>query len=235
MVWWGWYKVFEIGTVGRPEKRSEVLVARAAPKTQPKWIAISWTFPAKMPRGARKKFWSQSWRHEVQECCVQSWCLPCMHSTREEEKCNMKYSSLCKDIGHSIVYVPVFVLSVFVEGTRYIDMQNLRSGVLEIYVTGSDVLCPNALHLSTDWKCPLVAREEHPPPTSMGNHGGTLTSCSPYAHPGFAEICILHRTWSTVALGTYELAFLIKKKGRAFSAPPPPPPLPKILSLRGTL
>ena len=49
-------------------------------------------------------------------------------------------------------------------------------------------------------------------PTSMGNHGGTVTSCSPYAYPGFAEICILLRTWSTVALGTYELAFLIKKK-----------------------
>ena len=48
-------------------------------------------------------------------------------------------------------------------------------------------------------------------PTSMGNHGGTVTSCSPYAYPGYAEICILHRTWSTVALGTYELAFLIKK------------------------
>ena len=51
-------------------------------------------------------------------------------------------------------------------------------------------------------------------PTSMGNHRGTVTSCSPYAHPGFAEICILHRTWSTVALGTYELAYLIKKKKR---------------------
>ena len=49
-------------------------------------------------------------------------------------------------------------------------------------------------------------------PTSMGNHGGTVMSYSPYAHPGFAEICILHRTWSTVALGTYELAYLIKKK-----------------------
>ena len=49
-------------------------------------------------------------------------------------------------------------------------------------------------------------------PTSMGNHGGTVTSCSPYAYPGFAEICILHRTWSTVAPGTFELAFLIKKK-----------------------
>ena len=49
-------------------------------------------------------------------------------------------------------------------------------------------------------------------PTSMGNHGGTVTSCSLYAHPGFAEICILHRTWSAVALGTYELAYLIKKK-----------------------
>ena len=49
-------------------------------------------------------------------------------------------------------------------------------------------------------------------PTSMGNHGGTVTSCSPYAYPRFAEICILLRTWSTVAPGTYELAFLIKKK-----------------------
>ena len=49
-------------------------------------------------------------------------------------------------------------------------------------------------------------------PTSMGNHGGTVTSCSPYAYLGYAEIRILHRTWSTVALGTYELAFLIKKK-----------------------
>ena len=48
-------------------------------------------------------------------------------------------------------------------------------------------------------------------PTSMGNHGGTVTSCSPYAHPGFAEICILLRTWSTVALGTYEPASLLKK------------------------
>ena len=51
-------------------------------------------------------------------------------------------------------------------------------------------------------------------PTSMGNHGGTVTSCSPYAHPGFAEICILHRTWSAVALGTYELAQ--KKKKESF-------------------
>ena len=49
-------------------------------------------------------------------------------------------------------------------------------------------------------------------PTSMGNHGGTVTSCSPYAYPGFAEIFILLRTWSTVTPGTYELAFLIKKK-----------------------
>ena len=49
-------------------------------------------------------------------------------------------------------------------------------------------------------------------PTSMGNHGGTVTSCSPYAYPGIAGIRILLRTWSTVAPGTYELAFLIKKK-----------------------
>ena len=69
-------------------------------------------------------------------------------------------------------------------------------------------------------------------PTSMGNHGGTVTSCSPYAYPGFAEICILLRTWSTVAPGTYELAFLIKKKKifgclavletHALRYPPPP-------------
>ena len=50
-------------------------------------------------------------------------------------------------------------------------------------------------------------------PTSMGNHGGTVTSCSPYAYPGFAEICILLRTWSNVAPGTYELAYLIKAYG----------------------
>ena len=55
-------------------------------------------------------------------------------------------------------------------------------------------------------------------PTSMGNHGGTVTSCSPYAYPGYAEICILHQTWSTVALGTYELALLIKKNDRVESA-----------------
>ena len=58
-------------------------------------------------------------------------------------------------------------------------------------------------------------------PTSMGNHGGTVTSCSPYAYPGFAEICILLRTWSTVAPGTYELAFLIKKKNRFYQIPLP--------------
>ena len=56
-------------------------------------------------------------------------------------------------------------------------------------------------------------------PTSMGNHGGTVTSCSPYAYLGFAEICILLRTWSTVAPGTYELAFLIKKKKKVMFAP----------------
>ena len=57
--------------------------------------------------------------------------------------------------------------------------------------------------------------------TSMGNHGGAVTSCSPYAYPGFAKICILHRTWSTVALGTYELAFLIKKKKKWFKCTQP--------------
>ena len=56
-------------------------------------------------------------------------------------------------------------------------------------------------------------------PTSMGNHGGTATSCSPYAHPSFAEICMIHRTRSTVALGTYELAFLIKKDAMLIRAP----------------
>ena len=59
-------------------------------------------------------------------------------------------------------------------------------------------------------------------PTSMGNHGGTVTSCSPYAYPGFAEICILLRTWSTVAPGTYELAFLIKKKKKICDTSPHP-------------
>ena len=28
--------------------------------------------------------------------------------------------------------------------------------------------------------------------TSTGNHGGSVVSCSPYAHPGIAEICTLH-------------------------------------------
>ena len=28
--------------------------------------------------------------------------------------------------------------------------------------------------------------------TPTGNHGGAVMSCSPYAHPGFAEICTLH-------------------------------------------
>ena len=56
-------------------------------------------------------------------------------------------------------------------------------------------------------------------PTSMGNHGGTVTSCSPYAYPGFAEIRILYRIWSTVALGSYELAFLINKKKRITNRP----------------
>ena len=60
-------------------------------------------------------------------------------------------------------------------------------------------------------------------PTSMGNHGGTVTSCSPYAYPGFAEICILLRTWSTVTPGTCELAFLIKKKKRLVNLLSTPP------------
>ena len=55
-------------------------------------------------------------------------------------------------------------------------------------------------------------------PTSMGNHGGTVTSCSPYAYPGLAEIRIVLRTWSTMAPGTYELAFLIKKKKTAVAS-----------------
>ena len=65
-------------------------------------------------------------------------------------------------------------------------------------------------------------------PTSMGNHGGTVTSCSPYAYPGFAEICILLRTWSAVARGTYELAFLIKKRRRKEAA------IAQVLRLRAT-
>ena len=38
--------------------------------------------------------------------------------------------------------------------------------------------------------------------TPTGNHGGAVMSCSPYAQPGYAEICTLHRTWPTAALGT---------------------------------
>ena len=64
----------------------------------------------------------------------------------------MKYSRLCKDNQHIIVFVHVFVLSVFVKGIRYIDMQNLRRGVLETCVTASGVLFPTAFPLSTDWK-----------------------------------------------------------------------------------
>ena len=83
---------------------------------------------------------------------MQSWCLLCMQTRRVEEKRNMKYSSLCKDIGYIIVFVPMFVLSVFVKGIRYIDVQNLQRGVLEMCVTASDVLFPTAFPLSTNWK-----------------------------------------------------------------------------------
>ena len=75
-----------------------------------------------------------------------------MQTRRVEEKCNMTYSSLCKDIGYVIVFVPVFVPSAFVKGIRYSDVQNLQRGVLESCVTASDVLFPTAFPLSTDWK-----------------------------------------------------------------------------------
>ena len=57
--------------------------------------------------------------------------------------------------------------------------------------------------------------------TPTGNHGGAVMSCSPYAHPGYAEICILHRTWPTAAPGTFELAHLIKKKNKTVHCRPP--------------
>ena len=136
MVLLGWYRVFEIGTVGPPEKRSEVLVAWPQKRNQYRWRSSA-DFLAKMLRGARKKFRLQSWRQKVQECCLQSWCLLCMQTTSVEEKCNVKCSSWCKDFGYSIVFVHVFVFSVFVEGIRYIDVQNLQRGVLETCVTAS--------------------------------------------------------------------------------------------------
>ena len=64
----------------------------------------------------------------------------------------MKYSSLCKDIGYIIVFVPIFVLSVFVKGIRYIDVQNLQRGMLETCVIASDVLFLTTFPLSTGWK-----------------------------------------------------------------------------------
>ena len=74
-----------------------------------------------MPRGAPKKFWSQSCTHKVQEFCLQSWCLLCMQTARLQEKGSIKYSSLGKDIGYIVVFVPMFVFNVFVEGICYID------------------------------------------------------------------------------------------------------------------
>ena len=90
-----------------------------------------------MPRGAWKKFWLLCWKHKVQECCLQSLCLLC----RVEEQCNMKYPSLCKDTGYIIVFVPIGVPTVFVGGIKYIDLPNLQRGVLETFVTASDVHC----------------------------------------------------------------------------------------------
>ena len=87
-----------------------------------------------------------------------------MQTRRVEEKCNMKYSSVSKDIGYIIVFVHVFVLSVFVKGITYIDVQNLQRSVLEACVTASDVLCPTAFPLSTDWKM------------SSGSHGSASSA-----------------------------------------------------------
>ena len=50
--------------------------------------------------------------------------------------------------------------------------------------------------------------------TPTGNHGGAVMSCSPYAHPGFAEICICIELGPQRSLAHYELAYLIKKKKR---------------------
>ena len=98
---------------------------------------------------------------------MESWCLFCMQTRRLEEKCSMKYSNLCKDIGYIIVFVPVFVLSVFVKGIGYVDVQNLQRGVLETRVTASDVLFPTAFPLSTDWK-PTTIGGNPPPPKERG-------------------------------------------------------------------
>ena len=75
-----------------------------------------------------------------------------MQTRRVEEKCNVKYSSWCKDIGYIIVFVPVFVLSVLVKAISCIHVQNLQRGMLDTCVTASDVLFPTSFSLSTDSK-----------------------------------------------------------------------------------
>ena len=70
--------------------------------------------------------------------------MPALHANQEggRKKCNMKYSRVYKDIGYIIVFVPVFMLSVFVIGIRFVDVQNPQRGVLETCVNASDVLFP---------------------------------------------------------------------------------------------
>ena len=66
------------------------------------------------------------------------------------------------------MFVPIFVLTVFVQGIRYIDLHNLRNGVLETCVTAWDVLCATAFPLSTDLKMSSgsqgSASSVYPPP-----------------------------------------------------------------------
>ena len=120
-----------------------------------------------MRRSAWKKFQSRCLKHKVEEFCLQSWCLLCMETTRVEEKCNMKYSSLCNDVGYIIVFVHVFELTVFVESIKYIDLQNLQRGVLETCVIASNVLCATAFPLSIHLKM------------SSGSYGGASSAPPP--------------------------------------------------------
>ena len=62
----------------------------------------------------------------------------------------MKYSRPCKDTGYIIVFVHVFVLTVFVEGIGCI--YQLRRGVLEMCVITSDAFRAIAFLPSADLK-----------------------------------------------------------------------------------
>ena len=91
----------------------------------------------------------------------------------------MKYSSLYKHTGYINVFVLVLLITVFVEGIRYINLQNPQRGTFETFVTTSDVLCAIAFPLSTDLKMSSGSQE-------------SASSAPPFFQLGGAK---LHRTW----------------------------------------